>query len=172
MGAGRGAGPSVGPFGERVVACMGAGLGCCWGGTREGAIKRVCRGEWAGAGAGSVVCRDDTHCITVGNNGTILATANGWDLETVNRMRNHEQFQNLDRAADLTFHRHQMAGPASVLPWSWIEDCCAIGSPQECATSLQRFIDAGADEVTTYGSTPRQNAALIAAWRERPAARR
>ncbi|EFG78588.1 putative F420-dependent oxidoreductase, MSMEG_2249 family [Mycobacterium parascrofulaceum ATCC BAA-614] len=102
--------------------------------------------------------------------GDVLATANHWDLETVNRMRNHEQFQNLNRAADLTFHRHEMLGPASVLPWSWITDCSAVGTVSECVTSLQRFIDAGADEVTTYGSTPRQNAALLAAWRERPQA--
>ncbi|HWF53133.1 MAG TPA: TIGR03857 family LLM class F420-dependent oxidoreductase [Solirubrobacteraceae bacterium] len=103
--------------------------------------------------------------------GDILATANGWDLETVNRMRAHPQFQNLNRAADLTFHRHQMVeGPGSVIPWEWILDCSAIGTPSECATSLQRFIDAGADEVTTYGSTPRQNASLIAAWRDRPQA--
>jgi hypothetical protein len=61
-------------------------------------------------------------------------------------------------------------GPGSVIPWEWVLDCSAIGSPDECVTSLQRFVDAGADEVTTYGSTPRQNAALIAAWRERPQA--
>jgi probable F420-dependent oxidoreductase len=103
--------------------------------------------------------------------GDILATANGWDLATVEKLRNHDQFTGLgDRAADLTFHRHQMLGPASVLPWEWIEDCSAIGTPEQCARSLQRFIDAGADEVTTYGSTPRQNAALIQAWRERPEA--
>jgi 5,10-methylenetetrahydromethanopterin reductase len=103
--------------------------------------------------------------------GDILSAANGWDSAVVERMRNHEMFQNLDRAADLTFHRHQMVeGPGSVIPWEWILDCSAIGTPEECVTSLQRFLDAGADEVTTYGSTPRQNAALIAAWRERPEA--
>jgi hypothetical protein len=102
--------------------------------------------------------------------GDVLATANNWDLETVNRLRNHEQFRDLDRAADLTFHRHEMLGPASVLPWDWITDCSAIGTTRECVTSLQRFLDAGADEVTTYGSTPRQNAALISAWRDRPQA--
>jgi hypothetical protein len=37
----------------------------------------------------------------------------------------------------------------------------------ECVTSLRRFRDAGADEVATFGSTPMQNAALIAAWRDR-----
>ena len=103
--------------------------------------------------------------------GDILATANGWDLATIEKLRNHDQFTGLgDRAADLTFHRHEMLGPASVLPWEWIEDCSAIGTPEQCARSLQRFIDAGADEVTTYGSTPRQNATLIQAWRERPEA--
>jgi hypothetical protein len=61
-------------------------------------------------------------------------------------------------------------GPGSVIPWSWVLDCSAIGSVDECVTSLQRFIDAGADEVTTYGSTPRQNDALIEAWRKRPQA--
>jgi 5,10-methylenetetrahydromethanopterin reductase len=105
--------------------------------------------------------------------GDILATANGWDLDVVGRMRRHGLFQGHDRVGDLTFHRHQMVdGPGSVIPWEWVLDCSAIGTPQECASSLQRFIDAGADEVTTYGSTPRQNAPLIEAWRERPQARR
>ena len=102
--------------------------------------------------------------------GDILANANGWDLGIVNEMRNHEQFQNLDRAADLTFHRHQMMGPASVLPIEWIHDSCAIGTVDEVVTNLQRFIDAGADEIATYGSTPAQNGEMIAAWRDRPEA--
>jgi probable F420-dependent oxidoreductase len=103
--------------------------------------------------------------------GDILATANGWDLDVVREMRVHPQLTSAPRIGDLTYHRHQMVeGPGSVIPWEWVLDCSAIGTADECATSLQRFIDAGADEVTTYGSTPRQNAALIAAWRERPQA--
>jgi 5,10-methylenetetrahydromethanopterin reductase len=104
--------------------------------------------------------------------GDILATANGWDLAMVQRMRDHELFQGLSRSGDLTFHRHQMVkGPGSVIPWEWVLDCSAIGTVDECVTSLQRFIDAGAHEVTTYGSTPRQNATLMAAWQKRPQAR-
>jgi probable F420-dependent oxidoreductase len=99
--------------------------------------------------------------------GDILAKANGWDPAIVNQMRNHEQFQDLDRAADFKFHRHEMMGPASVLPKEWIHDSCAIGTVDECVTNLQRFIDAGADEIATYGSTPAQNAGMIAAWRDR-----
>jgi 5,10-methylenetetrahydromethanopterin reductase len=105
--------------------------------------------------------------------GDVLATANGWDLATVRRMREHPQLTSASRVGDLTFHRHQMVdGPGSVIPWSWVLDCSAIGTVDECVTSLQRFIDAGADEVTTYGSSPRQNAALIEAWRKRPEADR
>ncbi|TMD91062.1 MAG: TIGR03857 family LLM class F420-dependent oxidoreductase [Chloroflexi bacterium] len=105
--------------------------------------------------------------------GDILATANGWDLDVVRRMREHPQLTSAARVGDLTYHRHQMVeGPGSVIPWEWVLDCSAIGTPKGCATSLQRFIDAGADEVTTYGSTPRQNAPLVAAWRERPEAQR
>lgn len=99
--------------------------------------------------------------------GDALATANGWDLGPVREMRNHPQFQGLSRAADLTFHRHEMMGPASVLPEEWIHDSCAIGTVDECVKNLQRFIDAGADEIATYGSTPRQNGELLAAWRDR-----
>ncbi|MEA2347777.1 MAG: 5,10-methylenetetrahydromethanopterin reductase [Thermoleophilaceae bacterium] len=105
--------------------------------------------------------------------GDILATANGWDLNVVNQMRNHPLLTSAPRVGDLTYHRHQMVeGPGSVIPWEWVLDCSAIGTADECVTSLQRFIDAGADEVTTYGSTPRQNAELISAWRERPQAER
>jgi hypothetical protein len=43
-------------------------------------------------------------------------------------------------------------------------DSCAIGTVDECLASLQRFREAGADEIVTYGSTPGQNAGLAAAW--------
>jgi 5,10-methylenetetrahydromethanopterin reductase len=44
-------------------------------------------------------------------------------------------------------------------------DSCAFGTAAECAVNLQRFADAGADEIATYGSTPQQNAGLLAAWK-------
>ncbi len=106
--------------------------------------------------------------------GDILARANGWDPAIVRELRDHPTFARQDeRAVDLTLHRHQMLEAAGeIIPWEWILDCSAIGTPDECVTSLQRFREAGADEVTTYGSTPRQNAPLIAAWRDRPEAQR
>ena len=105
-----------------------------------------------------------------GNYGDFLTKANGWDPAIVEKLRNHEMFQDLGRGADFTYHRHEMLGPASVLPEEWIHDTCAIGTADEVVTNLQRFIDAGADEIATYGSTPGQNAEMIAAWRNRPQA--
>ena len=43
-------------------------------------------------------------------------------------------------------------------------ESCALGSVPDCVASLRRFRDAGADEIITYGSTPRQNATLARAW--------
>ena len=43
----------------------------------------------------------------------------------------------------------------------------AFGTVDDCVKSLSRFIDAGADEIATYGSTPAQNGRLVTAWRER-----
>jgi probable F420-dependent oxidoreductase len=99
--------------------------------------------------------------------GDMLAAENGWDPGPVERLRDHAQFKGLARSADHTFHRHELLGPAAQLPSDWIADCTATGSVAKCVASLQRFRDAGADEIATFGSTPMQNASLIAAWRDR-----
>lgn len=100
--------------------------------------------------------------------GNVLATANGWDPGIVAKILAHEQFQNLDYNPDFAFHRHEMMEPAELVPDEWMADVNALGTTEECVRSLQRFRDAGADEIATYGSTPGQNASLIARWRERP----
>jgi hypothetical protein len=70
----------------------------------------------------------------------------------------------MDSVSDLKFHRSDLLGPASLVPDEWMDECCALGSVAQCVNALQRFRDAGADEITTYGSTPSQNAALATAW--------
>ena len=99
--------------------------------------------------------------------GEALATENGWDLGLLDKIRNHKRFEGLKQVADREFQRHEMMDVASVIPDEYIWDCSAIGTVDECVTNLKRFIDAGADEIVTYGSTPAQNAELVAAWRDR-----
>lgn len=105
--------------------------------------------------------------LTYSNYSDTLVEVNGWDPKVLAAVRNHEMFRNLDRVPDMVFHRHQMLDAAAGIPDEYMLDCSAIGTVDECVKSLQRFRDAGADEVVTYGSTTAQNAGLIAAWRTR-----
>lgn len=95
------------------------------------------------------------------------ALLNDWDPAIIQTMREHPQFSSVgDGLVDLTFHRRQLAEPARLIPDDWMNDACALGSVDNCVRKLQEFRDAGADEIATYGSTPGQNAGLVAAWRE------
>jgi probable F420-dependent oxidoreductase len=97
--------------------------------------------------------------------GEQLARVNGWDEQVVRNVRHHPIFTGLRKVADMEMHRHQMMDAAALIPDEWMLDSCAFGTAAECAANLQRFADAGADEITTYGSTPEQNAGLLSAWR-------
>jgi 5,10-methylenetetrahydromethanopterin reductase len=91
---------------------------------------------------------------------------NDWDPAVLQRLREHPQFAAIDGVlADLNFHRVQLTEPAKMLPDQWMTDAAAIGSIDSCVRKLQEFRDAGVDEICTYGSTPAQNAKLVAAWR-------
>lgn len=105
--------------------------------------------------------------------GRSLLKVNGWSPEPVRRLL--EVMDELQRAvgeeiADTAFHRIQLMEPARLVPDAWMEATCAFGTAEQCVARLQEFRDAGADEITTYGSTPGQNAKLLAVWRERAAA--
>lgn len=93
-----------------------------------------------------------------------LIKINGWDPGVVQRLAEHELFRGTDVIADNRFHRAELLGPAELIPDEWMEDSCALGSVSDCVASLRRFREAGADEIITYGSTPRQNAGLARAW--------
>jgi probable F420-dependent oxidoreductase len=101
--------------------------------------------------------------------GEVWMRLNGWDESFCDRLREHAQLKAV-ASADQHFHRRDLLGPASLIPDSWMEQTCGIGSPDQCVKTLRQFRDAGADEIALYGSAPPQNAGLIAAWRNRKAA--
>jgi len=93
--------------------------------------------------------------------GEMLVELNGWEPGVLKQLRDHDQFKAMPTAvSDLSFHRTELLGPASLVPDEWMQESCALGSVKECVESLLRFRAAGADEIVTYGSTPNQNAAL------------
>jgi alkanesulfonate monooxygenase SsuD/methylene tetrahydromethanopterin reductase-like flavin-dependent oxidoreductase (luciferase family) len=92
---------------------------------------------------------------------------NDWDPATLQGLLDHPQFQSMARpTADQSFHREEMMDPARTVPEEWMRATCAIGSVDECVKTLRAFKDAGVDELALYGSTPAENARVIAAWRE------
>ncbi|MHB8693281.1 MAG: TIGR03857 family LLM class F420-dependent oxidoreductase [Solirubrobacteraceae bacterium] len=97
--------------------------------------------------------------------GEALCKVNGWDPSVCEEIRNHRRLAGLSAVADRVYQRHQLLDVAVTIPDRFMEDCSAFGTASECVHTLRRFIDAGADEIATYGSTPAQNAGLIAAWR-------
>lgn len=101
--------------------------------------------------------------------GASLVRLNGWDPDIIRKLGEHQQLKGENQIADSVFHRSQLLEPAKLIPDEWMHDSCAIGSVAECVDSLQRFRDAGADEVVTYGSTPGQNAAVLESWAARQA---
>jgi probable F420-dependent oxidoreductase len=99
--------------------------------------------------------------------GETLVEENGWSMEPVLALRSHKQLASSAKVADRRHHRHELLEPARLVPDEWMEETCALGSIENCVERLQQFRDVGADEIAVYGSTPAQNAALMAAWRSR-----
>ncbi|HKY89646.1 MAG TPA: TIGR03857 family LLM class F420-dependent oxidoreductase [Nevskiaceae bacterium] len=103
--------------------------------------------------------------------GDALVKLNHWDPAAHRRLLEHRQFKEGGHIADALFHRAELMEPAKLVPDEWMTESCALGSVDQCVKQLQRFRDAGADEVVTYGSTPMQNAKLIRAWATRKSPR-
>ncbi|MEA2167681.1 MAG: hypothetical protein QOF76_981 [Solirubrobacteraceae bacterium] len=97
--------------------------------------------------------------------GESLCGSNDWDTSVLTQLREHRQLAG--KNADQDFHRAQLMEPAQLVPDEWMEASAAIGSVAHCVERLQEYRDAGADEIAVYASTPAENAALIAAWRDR-----
>lgn len=99
--------------------------------------------------------------------GEALVRLNHWDTGVLKKLQEHRQFRNAEVIADAAFHRADLMEPAKLVPDDWMTESCAIGTVDECVKQLQRFRDAGADEIVSYGSTPKQNAKLLQAWSQR-----
>jgi probable F420-dependent oxidoreductase len=139
---------------------------------RDPAVLRVCQSVITAPELEELETRALAHARAVTyldapGYGEMLVRLNGWDPAPLARLRDHDQFKGMQTAvSDLSFHRNQLLGPASLVPDAWMEESCAIGSISQCVQTLRRFRAAGADEIVTYGSTPNQNAALADAWRQ------
>ena len=141
---------------------------------RDPATLRICQSVITAPDLDEVETRALAHARAVTyldapGYGEMLVRLNGWDPAPLARLRDHELFHDMPTTvSDLSFHRNELLGPASLVPDEWMEQSCALGPITRCVQTLRRFRAAGADEIVTYGSTPNQNAALADAWRQAP----
>ncbi|MBM9460151.1 TIGR03857 family LLM class F420-dependent oxidoreductase [Nocardioides sp. zg-536] len=102
--------------------------------------------------------------------GPVLARANGWDLDDLERFRADELvagyqggFDSVGTSEELIHLRDD------VLPASWLATM-ATGSPAQCAARIAGQLDTGVDSVVLHGATPDEIAPILPEWRAiRPA---
>ena len=92
---------------------------------------------------------------------------NGWSTAPAEAVRNHELVRHDPDRIDHHFHRRDLVEVAKLVPDEWMYETSPAGSLDSCVAMMQAYKDAGVDEISTYGSTPAQNASLIRAWRAR-----
>jgi 5,10-methylenetetrahydromethanopterin reductase len=88
--------------------------------------------------------------------GESLAAVNGWEPESLQRLRSHPLLAGLRGSADSVLTREQLVEVASVLPAEWTAGAAAVGSARTCHDAFERYRQAGADELVVHGSTPDQ----------------
>jgi 5,10-methylenetetrahydromethanopterin reductase len=142
---------------------------------RDPASLRKVMGVVTAPDLGEIETRSLAHGRAVGylqypGYGKALAEENQWDPAVIEGILGHPRLTAQDKIADRVFHRHELLEPAELVPDEWMSEACATGTASECVAALERFRDAGVDEIATYGSTPGQNAELISLWRERAVA--
>ena len=96
----------------------------------------------------------------------VYSNLNGWDPADVQAIREHPMFAADPDRVDHNFHREDLVEVAKMVPDDWVYPTSITGSIAECVETMQDYRDAGADEISFYGSSPAQNADLIRAWRE------
>ncbi len=102
--------------------------------------------------------------------GEYFCERNNWDIKVVERMRSHPFFKDVpsDQWTDHFFQRDEVIHLVEELvPEEWMRTAAAVGTPQQCVRTLEDFKAAGASEIAIYAGSPKVNAGLLEAWRQR-----
>jgi probable F420-dependent oxidoreductase len=86
--------------------------------------------------------------------GETLASANGWDVSALEKLRSHPLLAGVRGSADNVFTRQQLREVSMALPQEWLTTSSASGTASACASRWHEYLSAGADELVLHGSTP------------------
>jgi 5,10-methylenetetrahydromethanopterin reductase len=96
----------------------------------------------------------------------MIPDANGWDVAELEPFRKQvaESLAANQRAGSPLKGRAVLVEPGRLIPKHWTEATSGSGSPAECAKALDRYFEAGADQIIIHGVTADHLDATIAAF--------
>lgn len=88
--------------------------------------------------------------------GDLIVDINGWDKSVLDRVRAHPKIAGLHgKPADQAYTRQELVDVSRLLPQQWLDEGAAVGTAEQCADQLMKFLDAGADEILLHGAAPK-----------------
>lgn len=93
-----------------------------------------------------------------------LAAANDWPTEALDRVRATDAFTGARGAIDATATEAELAEIAAAVPPAWVADS-AVGSPAECAATINHQLELGADSVVLHGAPPSELDEVVETYR-------
>lgn len=97
--------------------------------------------------------------------GDLMVRTNNWDPAVLQNFRADPFVASFRGALDQVATTEQLEHVATLLPAQWFEPA-AVGSATQCAQSVLRQFDLGADGVIMHGASPAELAPVVAAYRE------
>jgi 5,10-methylenetetrahydromethanopterin reductase len=103
--------------------------------------------------------------------GDLLVRTNGWDPSVLDRFRADPFVRGFHGAFDARASTGDLEYLAALLPEEWTA-AAALGTPGQCAATILRQFELGADSVILHGATPAELEPILTAYRgARPATR-
>ncbi|MCB1843245.1 MAG: TIGR03857 family LLM class F420-dependent oxidoreductase [Halioglobus sp.] len=93
----------------------------------------------------------------------MLIALNDWDIEVLNAFRAHPTVATMPGGIDSVANLEQLEEISELIPDDWLP--AARGSAEDCAQAWRNQLTCGADGVVIHGSTPREFAPIIDAYR-------
>ncbi len=95
--------------------------------------------------------------------GDLLVTTNRWDPAVLATFRSDPFVAGFRGAIDQLATTAELEHVATLIPDEWLAPA-ASGSPEQCASAVQRQLDLGADGVIMHGATPAELAPTVQAY--------
>tara|TARA_R110000823_G_scaffold130015_8_gene257844 strand:- start:14404 stop:15627 length:1224 start_codon:yes stop_codon:yes gene_type:complete len=93
----------------------------------------------------------------------MLIALNEWDIEVLHAFRAHPTVASMPGGIDSVASLEQLEEISQLIPDEWLP--AARGNEEDCARAWRNQLEGGADGVVIHGSTPREFAPIVEAYR-------